>query len=186
MNPKNWKYARMDAVAVAAMIVAGAAFYQMGVRPAIGLQEQRDVLQTQVREQQSNASEAAAKVEGMRKKLSEDRETLKSSPVQLQSGSAVNTRLGKLTELASRYELKVDEIQPTEATYGPDYGFVPIHLVGRGKYRTWTAFLHQITKSFADISVDSFQLSAKPGEVAEFRVNLRWYVSPPTSVADAK
>ncbi len=186
MNLKNWKYARMDAVALAAMVVAGALFYLMGVQPAIGMREQRNNLQSQVREQQASATEAVAKVEEMKKKLSEDRETLKSSPVQLQAGSAVNTRLGKLTDLASRYELKVDEIQPTEATYGPDYGFVPIHLVGRGQYRTWTAFLHQITRSFADISVDSFQLSAKPNQAAEFRVNLRWYVSPPTAVSDAK
>jgi Tfp pilus assembly protein PilO len=158
----------------------------MGVKPVLGMQEQRAVLQSQVQEQQTNASEAAAKVEELRKKLLEDRATLKKSPVQLQAGSAVNTRLDKLTDLASRYELKVDEIQPTEASYGPDYGFVPIRLVGRGNYRTWTAFLHQITKSFADISVDSFQLASKPGQAAEFRVNLRWYVSPIPSVANAK
>jgi Tfp pilus assembly protein PilO len=176
----------MDALALAAMVAAGAVFYLMGVKPVLGMQEQRAMLQSQVREQQANATEAAVKVEEMRKKLLEDRATLKKSPVQLQLGSTVNTRLGKLTDLASRYELKVDEIQPTEATYGPDYGFVPIHLVGRGNYRTWTAFLHQITQSFADISVDSFQLAAKPNQAAEFHVNLRWYVSPPTSVANAK
>ena len=186
MSPQNWKYARMDALAVAAMLAAGTMFYLMGVQPVLGIQEQKASLQSQVRQEQSSASEAAAKVEAMRKKLLDDRATLKSSPVQLQASSAVNTRLGKLTELASRHELKVDEIQPTEASYGPDYGFVPIRLVGRGNYRTWTAFLHEVTTSFADISVDSFQLAAKPGQSAEFRVNLRWYVSPAPSIANAK
>lgn len=186
MNPQNWKHSRMDAVAAVAMLAAGALFYLMGVKPVLGMQEQQASLQSQVREQQINACQAAAKVEEMRKKLVADRATLRSSPVQLQPGSTINTRLGKLTDLASRYDLKVDEIQPTEASYGPDYGFVPIHLVGRGNYRTWTAFLHQITQSFTDISVDSFQLAAKPSQAAEFRVNLRWYVSPPTSVANAK
>jgi Tfp pilus assembly protein PilO len=186
MNPSNWKYARMDAFALAAIVAAGAIFYLMGVKPVLGMQEQRALLQSQVKEQQANATEAAAKVEEMRKKLLKDRETLRGSPVQLQPGSTINTRLGKLTDLASRYELKVDEIQPTEATYGPDYGFVPIHLVGRGNYRTWTAFLHQITQSFADMSVDSFQLASKPSQAAEFHVNLRWYISPPPALANAK
>ena len=186
MNFRTWKYARMDAMAVAGMLAAGALFYFMGVRPVLGMQEQRVLLQSQVQQEQTSASQAAAKVGELRKKLLNDRATLKSSPVQLESGSAVNTRLGKLTDLASRYELKVDEIQPTEATYGPDYGYVPIHLVGRGNYRTWTAFLHQITESFADTSVDSFQLSAKAGTAAEFRINLRWYVSAVPSIANAK
>jgi len=39
----------------------------------------------------------------MRKKLSEERATLKNSAVQLQASSTVNTRLGKLTDLAGRY-----------------------------------------------------------------------------------
>jgi hypothetical protein len=34
--------------------------------------------------------------------------------------------------------------------------------------------------------VDSFQLAAKPNQAAEFRVNLRWYISPPAAVANAK
>jgi Tfp pilus assembly protein PilO len=186
MNSRNWKFARMDGVALAAMVAAGAVFYLMGVRPVLGMQEQRAKLQSQVREQQANAAQAATKVEEMRKKLLADRETLKHSPVQLQPGGTVNTRIEKLTELAGRFQLKIDEVQPAEATYGPDYGFVPIRLVGRGNYRTWTAFLHQITQSFADISVDAFQLAAKPNQAAEFHVNLRWYVSPPPAVANAK
>jgi len=33
MNPRNWKYARMDAVAVVTMVAFGALFYLMGVKP---------------------------------------------------------------------------------------------------------------------------------------------------------
>jgi Tfp pilus assembly protein PilO len=185
MNLKNWKYARMDLTAGAIILAAGVLFYVAGVQPVKALADQQSLLQTQVRQQRENATETVAKVREIRQELAIARKALANSPVHLQAGNTVNARLGKLSALAVKYELKVDEIQPAEATYGPNYGFVPIRLVGRGNYRTWTAFLHQLTQSFSDMSVDSFELSAKPGAAAEFHVNLRWYVSP-TPAANVK
>lgn len=178
MNTKRWKYARMDLTAGAIMLLAGVGFYWMGVGPMMEVRHQQQTLREQVRQQQSSVAEAQAKVQEMRGELDRARQALAGSPVQLQPGSHVNSRLGKLTELAVKFELKVDEIQPAETAYGPDYGYVPIRLTGRGTYKTWTTFLHELTRSFADMSVDSFQLSAKPNAPAEFHVSLRWYVSP--------
>jgi len=109
--------------------------------------------------------------------------------VQLESAAAVNARIGKLTDLATRNDLKVDEVQPAEASYGKDYGCVPIRLMGSGTYRTWTTFLHQLAQSFPDISVDSFELLVKAKRAqraAGVPVNLVWYVRPDPSLAQAK
>lgn len=184
MNAPKWKHARMDILAGLAVAALGSAFYMLGVKPVVDLKGQQTVLESFLQQQRSAAGEALTKVHEKETKLSQTQNALKSNPVHLQPSGTVNARINKLTDLATKFDLKVDEIQPAEPTYGADYGTIPIHLAGRGTYRTWTAFLHEMTELLPDTSVQSFELSSKPGDAAaEFHVSLRWYVLPMPSVA---
>jgi len=183
---EKWKFARIDAAGIAIALSIGLLFYWSAVRPVLAAQENHAAQEAQLANQRENAALAAARAEDLKSKVSTARTALSKCAVQLAPAVNVNSRIGQLTELATQQGLKVDEIQPAEATYCRNYGSVPIRLNGSGEYRTWAAFLHQMPKNFPDISVDSFQLTGKPdtpGSQVEFRVNLVWFVAPRPTMA---
>ena len=182
----KWKFAQVDMAALAVIIACAMALYWFGVRPAIQANERSAAQQSQLRDQRRNLALMNSRAAEGQKALDGVRTELAKFPVQLEPAGNVNSRIGRLTELANDHGLKVDEIEPASATYGRDYGSVPIRLNGNGGYKAWTAFLHDLSKSFPDTSVDSFQLSGKPDTPAapmEFRVNLIWFVSPQAVMA---
>ncbi len=178
---KGRKSLRVDALGVAVVLAGAAAFYCLAVQPLLNRREQQSVQQSQLELQRKNAALMTARAEDLKRKLAQARADLAQCPVKLEPASAVNTRIGRLADLAAQNGLKVDEIQPAEPTYGQDYGCLPIHLIGSGGFRTWTAFLHQLSSAFPDTSVDGFQLSGKPDDPSApmtFQVDLVWCVQP--------
>ena len=186
--PTKWKFARPDLTALAIAVVAGALFFWVAVRPVLSMNERHVAGEMQLKEQRTKAAKTAAQAEELKKTLSDVKAALRENPVQLEPASAVNNKIKRLTQLATKQGLKVDEIQPAAPKYSRDYGSVEITLTGKGGYRTWAGFLHELAKSSPDTAIESFQLSEQTqsgatASSAEFHVNLVWYVTPQQALA---
>jgi Tfp pilus assembly protein PilO len=177
--PKHWPFVRMDLVGVAAALVASAAFYWAGIRPMMALQEQQQSQLAQLQNQQHNVALLTSRVEQLQRALESSRQAFTAIGIHLEPADTVNARISQLMALATKNGLKIDSIQPNEPAYAKDYGSVPIVLTGAGGFPNWGGFLHELSESFADTSVDTFDLTSNPaaGQVA-FRVTLLWYVTP--------
>ena len=183
---KGWKHAKLDLAGTLVVLISGTLVYLMGVAPVLTVRHQQAMLRVHLARQRQNALQAVARLEDLRAQLAQVRTSLRACPVRLEPAGTLNTRLGRLTELAAKHQLKVDEIQPSEASYGRDYGVIPIRLAGLGNFRTWISFLHQLNLTFPDISVQSFQLNSKAGAPApEFQVQLAWHVLPRSAAEQA-
>ena len=184
---KTWRFMQIDLAGLAAIVVGAGLLYWTGVIPIFNIRGNLAAQEAALAQQHQSAAALVARADGMRQQLAAAREALGKSAMVLDNATAVNRRIGRLTELAVGLGLKVDEIQPAEPIYGVHYGAVPIHLTGRGGYRDWAAFARKLSADFPDVSVDSFQLSAKPdtpGSPVEFAVDLVWFVRPlPRAVA---
>ena len=182
---RKWKFIRLDLAGVAVMLAAAGLFYWLAIRPIFSLEQRRDAQYAVLVTQQKNASASADRAEDFRKKLAAVQATLSQCAIHLEPAGNVNARISRLTELASKQGLKVDEIRPTEASFGKNYGWVFIRLLGSGGYRSWSGFLHQLPKTFPDVAVETFQLTGKPEEPGpvDFQVGLVWFVVPGPSLA---
>ena len=176
---KRWPFVRMDLVGVVVVLAASAAFYWAGIRPMMALQEQQQSQLAQLESQRHNVALLTSRVAELQKTLESSRQAFSAIGIHLEPADTVNNRISRLMALAARNSLKIDEIQPSEPTYGKDYGSVPIILTGAGGFPNWGGFLHELSQTFPDTSVDAFDLTSNPaaGQVA-FRVTLLWYVTP--------
>ncbi|MFB3890805.1 MAG: hypothetical protein ACE15C_02150 [Phycisphaerae bacterium] len=182
----KWKFARIDMAGMAAIAAGALLVYWFGVRPVVLAKDLASAQRSQLDAQRRGLAHTASRADAAAKRLIAIRAELAKLPVQLEPAGSVNTRIRRLADLAAADGLKIDEIQPSDAAYGPDFGWVPIRLAGGGGYKAWTAFLHDLAMSFPDTAVDSFELSGKPGaptSPVEFRVSLVWFVSPQAVVA---
>lgn len=182
----KWKFTRIDAIGTAIVVAGAVLFYFSGVQPILNLRENYALRQSQLQDQDKNAALMASRVNEAKKKLADVKAALGACNVQLEGAESVNSRLGRLNEFARSLGLRVEEIQPSEATYYRDFGTVPIRLNGCGGYLAWTTFLHELSKSFPDTSVDGFELKGKPetpGTALDFRINLMWFVAPMPTAA---
>lgn len=180
-SPKGWKFARVDSIGLAAVLVLGGAFYYFAVQPMVDFRQCQAAQQARLENQRSSTRELVTKAQAIRTTLTQTRTELKACPLQLESFTELNAKIQKLVSLATGNELKVDQILPAEPTYGRDFGTVPVRLAGSGGYRTWTFFLHQLSQQFPDMAVRSFELSGKPdapNTPMDFRVNLEWHIAP--------
>lgn len=186
MNARN--NLKIDAVAVALALVASGAFYAFAVQPVLSLRQKQAAQWRALEAQKRVASQGAAKLANVKQALADTQKRFSELAVQLQPAGNINTRISKLTELAAASKLKIDEVRPSEPTYGADYGSVPIVLDGSGSFNTWAAFLRELAGQFPDTAVETFQLSRKsdePSSPVQFHVNLVWYVSPQNAPAVA-
>jgi Tfp pilus assembly protein PilO len=178
----SWRFMQIDLAGIAVLAVGAGLLYWIGVMPIYSIRGNLAAQEAALAQQHQSVAALAIRADGVKQQLAAVRETLGKSAIALDNAAAVNRRIGRLTELAVGLNLRVDEIQPGEPIYGTHYGAVPIHLTGRGGYRDWAAFARKLSADFPDVSVDSFQLSAKPdtpSSPVEFAVDLVWFVRPP-------
>ena len=177
----NWKLRHIDLAGMAACVLGLVIIHVIGTRPMMRRQDDLAAQTAHVNAQRQNVTMLGNRASVLRGKLTAVRTTLRDYvPIQLQPASRINRRIAKLTDLAVRNGLSVDEIRPGETVRSAQHTMVPIHLRGSGAYPTWSAFLHQLTETFQDTSVDSFELSGHPGspsKPATFQIDLVWHAS---------
>jgi len=185
-NMTRWKFWRIDAAGAAVCLALSLALYLGGIRPLIRNHDDFVDQKAQLDEQRTRLDEMNLTLKAYRGQYETAQRELAQGALRLESTSNVNRRLADISALAVSCNLKINEIQPGRAVPTLHYQTVPIHLAGNGTYRTCTAFLHKLRKSFPDTSISLLELAGNPSDpsgMGTFRLDLQWHASPELSTA---
>ena len=180
---------QIDAIGAALCLVASLAVYFTVLHPIFKqrsfLAGQRDELAVR-REESSGLSASMLTLDNQ---LTAVKKELAESNIRLKSSDRTNQRLAALTALFTDCSLAVDDIQAGKISNSLMWDLVPISIAGRGEYSQCIAFLHQLRRTFADMSVARFRLEGNPAksdESGRFRFQFIWYTTPEGSMAGNK
>jgi Tfp pilus assembly protein PilO len=176
----KWRWWRIDAVGAAACAVLTLGLVMGGLRPMARRHEERVARQRQSADERANLARLDAALSASRRQLEDVQRALANCDLRLESTYGMNGRLAEISAFAAEVGLKVNEIQPGQATNGDYYCAVPIHMAGNGTYRQCAAFLHRLREQFPDTGVLWFELTggdAKSLGLGAFRVELQWHAS---------
>ena len=172
----------IDAAGVAVCLALCLSTYFAGIHPILGRHDACAAKRTELAARRDELHRLSAILQGLRDRRTSVSEELAQSSLRLQSASRTNHRLAEIAELATKCGLKVDAVQPGEATAGNLYDIVPISLTGTGQYPTCVQFLHKLQKVFPDTGVISLNLvGGDPGgrrSAASFECRLKWHTAP--------
>lgn len=175
------KFSTVDAGGVGLCVVGLLLLFFAGIRPNLHLKQAAAVQMTQMQTQREKVAELQGQAVELATELDDTRKSLNDTVLHLIPASKVNRRISEMTELATDSKLRIDGIEPSRPIKGPLCDTVPLVLSGRGRFSDCTKFLHNINKTFPDISVESFELIGNPANLSttvKFRVHLLWYASP--------
>jgi Tfp pilus assembly protein PilO len=106
--------------------------------------------------------------------------------INLEPSTRLNEQLGALGDLASRYALQIDGIEPAAETPGPSYTTLPIRMFGHGRYRDVVSYLGAIRTRMPDKGITGWEMTggASPNAPSvSFSVTLVWYAAPKAAMA---
>ena len=184
-NLTRWQW-YTDAAGCVFCIGVTLVFYVLGISPLQRKHTDQASRYASLSAQQGIATKLAEELEEAKSSLVEANKTLDESPFQLVSSSSVNSRIARMTELASKCGLKLDQIRPGTPAVGSRYETIPIYLTGSGNYHTCVLLLYRLRQAFPDTTVTSLELSRDEGAIqagASFSISLLWYTSPALSAA---
>ena len=169
---------QIDLAGAAIALIAAAGLFMPKINPLLRsdafLHQQQQQLAVSLR----NEKDLTAFLVDQRARLTEINASLRKEKIRLEAASNINHRIANLTRLAAGTGLNVNEILPGATINGERFDRVPVQMSASGSYPTCATFLCRLTDTFPDTSVGSFELSAdpeKPGEPANFQVNLIWH-----------
>ena len=164
---------------VCALLTAGA--YAFGLHPALARHDDQQARQGELNAARHTAANLISTRNQLTAELARVTTSLENLPVQLEPASAVNQRLARLTDLAARESLSIDEMRSGTIIDGGDYQAVPILIAGSGTYPACAKFLHKLRQTFPDTAVRSFETtnnSASPdAPAATFQFDLVWHAA---------
>jgi len=141
---------------------------------------QTDAARTHLQAKQEELAQAQQTLAGVNRQLNRLEATLADSPIHLRPASAINTRLGELSDLATDCGLLIDEIKPGRTSLGEHYKIVSVYLAGTGTYQQCAVFCRRLREALPDMGAHSFALAAditKRDQPATFGFDLRWYAA---------
>lgn len=173
---------RVHAGGIAACLAITAAMYFIAVGPLLRhrqhLRDQRLLLE----EEQAVAGQLTASLNRFRSELEAVKLGITEHPLQLKTADQINHQLAKLTDVARRCGLELNEIQPATAPkHKEHYDTLSIKVVGAGTFRTFVLFLRTLHEEMPDIGVGLFEVAGTPtSNSAEFKfsTDLDWYMLP--------
>jgi Tfp pilus assembly protein PilO len=178
---------QIDAAGIALCIVASLVAYWVGIRQLI---DQRSVLAGQRQKlaaQRQESSDLEASMSKLKRQLAVVQEELARSEIEFESADQINQCIADLTTLFGDCTLEVDDVQTEDVVTCAKCDLVPISIAGRGGYKQCAAFLHNLCRTFPDISVTRFELQgnpATPEQPGTFRLQLFWHTMPKARMAE--
>jgi hypothetical protein len=189
MNPKfltqlspRW----VDLAGGVLFVALGAGLYFFAVAPRLQRREELAARHAELETKRRELGRANSLLAQVERRRSDVVQAVRSSPLRLVAAVQTNRRLGEIGELASRCDLKVNEIQPHGVQRGTKVNLVPIRLAGRGSFVHCLKFLHSLRKEFLDVGVLSVALEGNPGDrapAASFEFRLKWHTTADTALA---
>jgi Tfp pilus assembly protein PilO len=185
-RPELW---RIDGIGVGICGALAVAWYFLGLAPLTNAKQDRARLEESFARTQDRLGAMEANAAQKLTQLGALREQLKSKAIKLESVAQLNERLARLSDLAVRFKLNVDELKPGTPYAAPHYTAVPIRLAGHGSYPQCAQFFHALQQEQRDVGVAAFELRGEP-EAADkppsFGVQLLWYAAPEPARAPEK
>lgn len=179
--------AAVDLAGLGVCLLITVSAFLVGFRPILNQRAEIAEQQGELLDQREEADRLIVSLTQMRQRFRETQLQVEANAIRLESTDFLNRRLAEITVLATRSGLEIDEIKPGQGLPSEHYVRVPIHLTGRGRYPSSSAFLHGLHDQLPDISVRSLKLSSpSPARHAEpeFTFELLWYAAP-KQLADA-
>jgi Tfp pilus assembly protein PilO len=178
----------IDGIGIAALIALVAATYAVGVRPALGRRAAADRDAITLAAEVASADAAAAEVAAAQKRLEQLRES-QVEQLTLEPASQVNTRIGRLTALASEEALSIQQLTPgtPKSEAGKPFTAVPIRVQGGGSFMQCVGFLRRLRKEHRDIAVPAIGMAiTEPASEntparLEMTLDLVWHAAPEVS-----
>lgn len=156
----GYKHARADLVGVALMIALTAAAYFMQVQPLVEHNAAHASQITQLEAEQKKLPGTKRTMQTMRVQLDKVETTIAQTNLKLEPANQLNERLARLTEIANKNNLQLDEIEPGKPTAQGQFETIDIRLAGKGGYRDCARFLRSLHEQLPDTSAVSFDLTA--------------------------
>jgi Tfp pilus assembly protein PilO len=173
-----WK---IDGIGLAICGALGVAWYFLGLVPLTDAKHQRASLEDALTRTQDRLAALDAGAEQRSAFLGALHEQLRSKDIKLEHVAQLTERLARLSDLAVRFKLNVDELKPGPAFAAPHYTAVPIRLAGHGSYPQCAQFFHALQQEQRDVGVAAFELRGEPeaaDKAPSFGVQLLWYAEP--------
>jgi Tfp pilus assembly protein PilO len=176
-----WTPRTIDVASLSICMLVAMAAYAFAIGPLV---EKRASMLSQRRELQElskKCAELKASVADMERSLVPLREQLAKGQIRLESANGTNKRIAKLATLLGDCGLEIDDVKIGNLLTSKRCTVVPIGIAGRGGYHKSVALLHELNRTFADISVAEFELIGNPTSSEQsnrFRVELIWYTAP--------
>ena len=182
---KKRPFWQIDTVGTVVCVAASLWAYFGVLGPLIA---QRSFLASQ-RQELARASERSCELKAsmsiLKNRLAVAQKELAQSEIKLEESWRINQHVADITTFLSDCELKVDQVQIGKILAGLRCDLVPISISGKGGYKQCAAFLHQVCRTFPDISVAAFELRGNPaklGQPSTFRFELFWLAISETRI----
>ncbi len=180
-NENGMSPVAIHGVGGAALLALGVGAYMFVIQPVMNGKLNRVALEERMQADRERVATLEETRASLVETLERGQERLDGAGVSLLGLSGRNTRMGELTELAGACGLRLDSLQPGQATPGEMFTITPITMRGVGSYDDVARFLHRSVQSLPDVSTRSFRVTAQgSGEqrMASFEFDLAWYADP--------
>ncbi len=177
----QWSLWGIDAAGVALCLAASAIAYASVIGPLLRQNASAAALRQQVREQEKTLAELQASVRDTETCLVTERERLSDGRILLESPSRTNERIAGLAALFGDHGLEIDDVLVGNVLPTAQCAVVPMTISGRGGYREILTLFRELTRTFADTSVATFNYggsSAGTSPSQRFTLELLWYAAP--------
>ncbi|HWE93455.1 MAG TPA: type 4a pilus biogenesis protein PilO [Tepidisphaeraceae bacterium] len=179
MKAAGLKIGKIHASGIAACAALGTGAWFALVGPTLAQRDKDDVSRHQLSERHQKAADLNAALAATRRQVEAANASLSQATIKLQPASDLNSRLTKLTDLATRCGLTIDEMRPGVLSDSSRFQTLPVHMAGTGTYPACAKFLHTLRQSYPDTGVESLEAAnsnpAPQGSDATFRFDLVWY-----------
>jgi hypothetical protein len=176
----------VDLAGVAVMLVLAAAVAVGAIVPVVSARASHRHLQEQLDTGRSTARQLREQRADLEFNLTRLESDLKSTRVDVEPVTRLNSRLSRLTESASKRKLALDRVAPETPQKAPKATLVPIKIEGRGAFLASSDWIADLRAEFPDVAIAGFQIARdKSGsaETASFSFDLVWYAAPAASSA---
>ena len=162
---------------VVALVLIGLLAYYAAFRPLIQRHAFVSDEHSLINSTRAKLGQQQLKIAVQRELLAACRQSYQSHVIRLESSRKLNDRLASVSEVASRNDALIDDLQPDKSAAGVQFDSQPIHMTGSATLPAFARLLHQLRSEQADVGITTFDLTntSRDEAAAKFTLNLVWY-----------
>jgi Tfp pilus assembly protein PilO len=172
------RFTEIDGIGLLAIAALSALFYFAGLQPLLEHQKTVADEQQELQMKQIKAADAAQELQSASARLASQRKLIADNPLKLQSIGDLNSRLARITTLATTGGLDITDLHPSAPVEGTQYATVPMELTGTGGFADCVRYLHDLHEQLPDTTCTAVLLSGSAqNSAAHFVFQLDWHAA---------